>query len=279
MPNIFLLSARTAFVFNLLILGSMCCLPSCDVPKNSIIRYACQVRAAYDHDPGAFTQGLQYADGKLYESTGLYGESTVREIELESGDILRRLSLQENYFGEGLTVFHDKIYQLTWKAGICFVYDRKTFDLLREFAYDIEGWGLTHDGIHLIMSDGSDTLYFRDPDTFEIAHCLSVTLNGAPLLMLNELEFIRDVIYANIWQTDTIAIINPSNGSVVGLVDASGLLEAYDSYERTGVLNGIAYDQYSDRLFVTGKLWPKLFEIELVEESDGSADNSTTLLP
>lgn len=269
-PSRFFLSARTAAVLVLLLLAGMCCLASCDVPKNNIIRYTCRVKAAYDHDQGAFTQGLHYVDGKLYESTGLFGKSTIREVALESGDILRMLPLHGNYFGEGLTVFSENVYQLTWKAGLCFIYDRQTFELFGEFTYNTEGWGLTHNGTHLIMSDGSDTLYFRDPETFELVHRLSVTLHGAPLPMLNELEFIRGIIYANVWQTDTIALINPSNGSVVGLVDASGLLESYDISDKPGVLNGIAYDHDNDRLLVTGKLWPKLFEIEMVEESDAS---------
>jgi glutamine cyclotransferase len=263
------LSPGDPAVFNLLCAACICFLISCDSPQDTITRYTFRVTAAYDHDPGASTQGLQYVDGLLYESTGLYGQSTLREVALESGDILRKLPLQEKYFGEGLTVFQEKVYQLTWKAGICFVYDRQTFDLIGQFSYETEGWGLTHDGTHLIMSDGSDTLYFRDPDTFEVVRNLSVTLQGIPLPMLNELEYIRGTIYANVWLTDTIALIDPESGSVEGVVDASGLLEAHADTDGANVLNGIAYDQDNDRLFVTGKLWPKLFEIELVEKRDG----------
>lgn len=266
-------------LFTVLFLNSLpplvsCCV-SADKPAGkaspntaSVVRYTFRVKAVFDHDPKAFTQGLELINNTLYESTGLFGKSSVREVVLENGDILRRHNLERRYFGEGLTVMGDRIYQLTWKAGTCFVYDRDTFEERQRFTYKTQGWGLTHNSTHLIMSDGSNTLYFRDPDSFAVLRSLSVTCRGAPLKMLNELEYINGIIYANVWQTDFIAMINPADGTVVGLADLSGILTPYSGAGTVDVLNGIAYDRKNDRLFVTGKLWPKLFEIELVENGN-----------
>jgi glutamine cyclotransferase len=223
-----------------------------------------EVVAEYPHDPSAFTQGLVISNGELFEGTGLEGESTLRKVDLESGNVLQIRELDEEYFGEGIAILNDRIYQLTWQSGVALVYDADTFELLETFSYDGEGWGLTTDGQRLIMSDGTDTLVFRDPETFDVTGQVDVRDSGIPVANLNELEYVEGEIWANVWQTDRVARIDPASGQVVGWIDLSGLLseeerEAYD----VDVLNGIAYDSKSERIFVTGKLWPKLFEIEL----------------
>lgn len=218
----------------------------------------------YPHDAQAFTQGLQWHNGFLYEGTGLEGHSTIRKVELKTGKVLKSKRLAEQYFGEGITIWKDKIYQLTWRSGVCFVYNLETFDKIREHKYATEGWGLTHDGKLLIMSDGSSTLYFRDPETFQEMKRLEVKAQGTPVSQLNELEYIKGEIYANIWQTDMIARIDAKTGKVVGWIDCSGLLSEQERWNAE-VLNGIAYDEKNDRLFITGKLWPKLFEIKRVK--------------
>ena len=225
-----------------------------------------RIKNTYPHDPSAFTQGLVYRDGILYESTGLRGRSSVRRVSLETGNILSQTSLLPEFFGEGIAVFGDRIYQLTWTTGVGFIYDKKTLALLQEFRYGIEGWGMTHDGKFLIVSDGSATLYYWDPQTFREAKRLSVTAGGKPVTNLNELEFVEGEIYANIWQQDRIARISPETGEVTGWIDLKGLLAPADRHGVEDVLNGIAYDPAKKRLFVTGKLWPKLFEIEIVDK-------------
>ncbi len=218
----------------------------------------------YPHDPGAFTQGLVYEDDIFYEGTGLYGQSTLRKVEPTTGEMLSGVRLSDELFGEGITVLDDKIYQLTWKSQIGFVVDKETFELLRTFAYPTEGWGLTHDGEQLIMSDGTDSLYFLDPETLEQIDSIQVHDETGPVVRLNELEYVEGQIYANVWQTDRIAIIDPESGQVTGWIDLSGLLKPETLSQPVDVLNGIAYDDEADRLFVTGKLWPTLFEIRLV---------------
>jgi len=234
-----------------------------DKPRDTIPLYTYRVVRTYPHDPKAFTQGLVYFDGYLYEGTGLEGQSSLRKVELRTGRVLQIKKLPPELFGEGITILQDKIYQLTWRNGICFVYERDSFRNITEFSYTGEGWGLTHDGKHLIMSDGSDTLTFRDPDTFAVVKRLQVKAEGVPVRNLNELEYVEGEIYANVWQTDLIARISPRTGEVVGWIDLSGLLSEREA-RNADVLNGIAYDPKEKRLFVTGKLWPKLFEIELV---------------
>jgi glutamine cyclotransferase len=226
--------------------------------------YTYNITKAYPHDRDAFTQGLVFEDGVLYEGTGLLGHSTLRRVELETGEILQIRELSDEFFGEGITIYGDKIIQLTWQSNMGFVYDKDSFELLQEFNYSTEGWGITHDGTRLIMSDGTSTLHFLDPQTFEEIGQLEVFDNDGPVTRLNELEYIQGEIYANVWQTDRIAIIAPETGRVVGWIDLRGLLTAEDLSEPVDVLNGIAYDAEANRLFVTGKLWPKLFEIELV---------------
>ncbi len=221
-----------------------------------------RVIRAYPHDPDAFTQGLVYDNGVLYEGTGLQGRSSLRRVELETGTVLQKISLDSRYFGEGIALFGERIYQLTWKSHTCFVYDKTTFTLLSTFSYAGEGWGLTSDGQHLIMSDGTSTLAFRDPDTFAILRQIAVTDNGTPITRLNELEYIEGEIWANVWQTDRIARIDPRTGDVIGWIDLTGLLSRADQAGRTvDVLNGIAYDATEGRIFVTGKLWPVLYQV------------------
>ena len=216
----------------------------------------------YPHDPQAFTQGLIYRDGVLFESTGLNGSSTLRKVRLETGEVLQRHAVDKRYFAEGLTEFGGELFQLTWDSGTGFVYDRDTFALKRRVSYHGEGWGLTHDGTRLILSDGSPTLRFFDAKSFKEIGRVWVTDNGKPVEELNELEFVRGQIYANVWLTDRIAIIDPASGRVTAWLDLSGL-GPNDSSFTNAVLNGIAYDAAGDRLFVTGKLWPTLFEIRI----------------
>ena len=218
----------------------------------------------YPHDPRAFTQGLVFADGVLYEGTGLRGQSGLRKVDLKTGNILRVRQLPAQLFGEGITIYGNRVIQLTWRARVGFVYNRETFQLLDTFTYPTEGWGITHDGRSLIMSDGTSTLYFLDPQTFQEVHRLEVHTRHGPVSRLNELEYVQGEIYANVWQTDRIAKISPETGEVIGWIDLEGLLRPEDRDRRVDVLNGIAYDVKNDRLFVTGKLWPKLFEIELI---------------
>ena len=214
----------------------------------------------FPHDPEAFTQGLVYLDGVLYEGTGLNGRSTIRKVRLENGEVLQIQKLESQYFGEGITVFGGTLFELTWQSGIGFLYDRASFQRTGTFSYRGEGWGLTHDGHRLIMSDGSAYLRFLDPATQQELSRLQVTDGGHPVVYLNELEYVKGEVFANVWQTDRIARISPKTGRVTGWLDLKGLLSARDAQ---AVLNGIAYDAAGDRLFVTGKLWPKLFEIKV----------------
>jgi glutaminyl-peptide cyclotransferase len=225
--------------------------------------YTFSIVNVYPHDRDAFTQGLAIENGTLYEGTGLYGKSSLRRVELTSGDVLQVYALPDEYFGEGITVFNDRIIQLTWQCNRGFVYDKKSFELLREFTYETEGWGITHDGKRLIMSDGTSTLYFLNAGTFEISGHLQVHDNSKEIDNLNELEFIDGQIYANIWSAEKIAIIDPQSGCVTGWLDLAGILARQSDRKPENVLNGIAHDATTGRLFVTGKLWPQLFEIKL----------------
>lgn len=226
--------------------------------------FTVQVLAEYPHDRAAFTQGLVMDNGALFEGTGLFGQSTLRRVDLETGTVLQQINLANEFFGEGVTVLGDRIIQLTWLSNTGFVYDRTTFDLLDTFMYSTEGWGITHDGTRLIMSDGTSTIRFLDPQTFENIGSINVVDMNGPVIRLNELEYIAGEIWANVWLTDFIVVINPATGDVTASIDLTGLLSPEDLTEPVDVLNGIAYDAQNDRIFVTGKLWPKLFEIELV---------------
>lgn len=227
--------------------------------------YTYKIVNTYPHDRLAFTQGFVFQDGIFYEGTGLYGDSTLRKVDRESGAVQQMERLPVTLFGEGITIFGDKLYQLTWKAGLGFVYNKDTFELLGEFRYPTEGWGITHDGARLIMSDGSDTLYFWNPETLEELGRVRVYDDNGPVVRLNELEYINGEVYANVWQTNRIARINPATGRVIAWINLDGLLTVEDvDGQQVDVLNGIAYDTDAGRLFITGKLWPKVFEIELV---------------
>ena len=228
--------------------------------------YGYQIVRVYPHDPKAFTQGLQYVDGVFYEGTGQVGQSSIRKVELETGKVLQQRDVPAPHFGEGITVWKNDLIELTWQTHVAFVYDRNTFEPKKQFKYPGEGWGLTHDGANLIMSDGTSDLRVLDPVTFVEKRRIKVTAAGAPLRELNEVEFVKGEIFANVWQTDYVARIAPDTGKVAGYIDLRGLLSPGER-ARTDVLNGIAYDAEHDRLFVTGKWWPKLFEIKVIAKS------------
>jgi glutaminyl-peptide cyclotransferase len=237
--------------------------PATPPPASRAPIYTYRIVHAYPHDPDAFTQGLAYVDGFLYEGTGINGRSSIRKVKLETGDIVQRRAVGPEYFGEGITIWNAQLFELTWQSQLALVYDRRTFQPVRTFSYVGEGWGLTHDATSLVMSDGTPALRFIDPASFRERRRISVTDGGVPVTHLNELEFVKGEIYANVWTTDFIARIDPASGRVTGWIDLRGLLPAREQVG-DAVLNGIAYDAAGDRLFVTGKLWPRLFEIALV---------------
>jgi glutaminyl-peptide cyclotransferase len=239
------------------------------MPSNqraSVPLYGYEVVNSYPHDPQAFTQGLLYRDGVLFESTGRNGQSSVRKVRLETGEVLQKYDVDRRYFAEGLASWGDRLVQLTYQTNVAFVYDRATFRLLKTFNYVGEGWGLTQDGRRLIMSDGTPRLRFLDPETFRETGRVTVKDPSGPIEDLNELEVVKGEVYANVWLTDRIAMIAPDSGRVTGWIDLSGLMPSR-SLDTDAVLNGIAYDATRDRLFVTGKLWPRLFEIRLKRRS------------
>jgi len=225
--------------------------------------YGYKIINVYHHDKTAFTEGLVYDGKTLYESTGLYDNSTLRQVDLTTGRILKLYRLPDEFFGEGLTLWADQLIQLTWQSRIGFVYNKKSFNQTRSFSYPREGWGITSDGQRLIMSDGSDTLYFLNPDTFEDTGSIRVMENGNPVNQLNELEYIKGKVYANIYLTSRIAIISPSTGEVTGWIDLQGLVDRENGLGDVDILNGIAYEADRDLLIVTGKFWPELFEIKI----------------
>jgi glutaminyl-peptide cyclotransferase len=240
--------------------------------------YGYRVVHVYPHDRTAFTQGLEFRAGFLYEGTGLEGRSTLRKVKLETGEVLQRADIAPQLFGEGVTVINQQILQLTWKAQIGFVYEQGSFRRLRTFNYPGEGWGLTNDGARIFMSDGSSQIRVWDASTIHETARLKVHDGPRPVEQLNELEWVHGEIFANVWQTDKIARISPADGKVTGWIDLAGILSPADR-DGTDVLNGIAYDSLGDRLFVTGKLWPKLFEIKLTPKNtsaSGSAGKSAS---
>lgn len=225
-----------------------------------------EVISEREHDPAAWTQGLLLHDGVFYESTGRYGESTVRAVDPATGEVQQQVEVPEEYFGEGLALVDDRLIQLTWKENTALVFDRETFEQVDTFEYEGEGWGLCYDGEWLYMTDGTPFIDLRDPETFEVVFSGAVTLQGQPVPNLNELECVGEYLYANVWQTDYILQIDKSNGVVVGVIDASSLLtqEERAGMESGAVLNGIAYDPESEAFLITGKLWPKMFEVQFV---------------
>ena len=252
------------------ILLTLVILSSCQPGKATLVEsngkipnYTYEIVRVYPHDPDAFTQGLVFSDGKLLESTGEEGRSTLRRVDLDSGQTLKKVDLAPQYFGEGMTVLNNKVYQVTWQHQIGFIYDYQTFERLGQFNYEGEGWGLTTDGQSLILSDGSNRLRFLDPNNFRVIRTIAVTENGQPVRQLNELEYIKGEIYANIWHSTRIVTINPQTGAVTASMDCADLVSQSGAHDEEAVLNGIAYDEASGRLFVTGKLWPKLFEIRV----------------
>ncbi len=239
--------------------------------KNSAVPvYGYEIVKEYKHDRKAFTQGLIFQNNFLYESTGERGHSTLRKVDLESGKVLQKHKVADEYFAEGMTILNEKVYQLTWQSGIAFVYDQKDFKLIKEFRYNGDGWGLTHDGTNLIMSDGTHVIRFIDPETFNTVRTVIVMdEKGQPLMRINELEYVKGEIWANIWQSESIgkpnhiARINPKDGKLLGWINLDNISpkDSKKSYENS--LNGIAYDKKGDRIFVTGKNWKKLFEIKV----------------
>ncbi len=229
-------------------------------------KYTYRVIKTFNHDPKAYTQGLFYHNGFLYEGTGQNGSSSLRKVELETGKVIQSNNLEQDYFGEGITLFGDKIYQLTWTSGIGFVYDAETFKRLHTFNYTTQGWGLTTYGNELVMSDGSNTLYFMEPNDFSEVKKVEVFDNYGPQKMLNELEYIDGKIWANVYTTNRVVIIDPQSGTVVSEIDFTGILKNSDKTGNEDVLNGIAYDPTTKRIFVTGKNWPKLYQVEIVSK-------------
>lgn len=229
-------------------------------------RLKVKVLSVRPHDPEAFTQGLVLDGDTLYESTGLNGKSSLREVDPQTGKVRRKVDVPSDYFAEGLALVDDHLIQLTWQTEKAFVYNRSDFQKVGEFRYDGEGWGLCYDGTRLVMSDGSDRLTFRDPKTFAVQSILNVTLAGQPAREINELECVDGVVYANVWQTDNILRIDPKDGRVTAVIDASGLLTP-EERQKADVLNGIAWNPKTKTFLITGKLWPKMFEVDLVPAS------------
>jgi len=226
-------------------------------------KYGYQIVNMWPHDSNAFTQGLILMDGKLLESTGQEGFSSLRRVELESGKVLQKVDVSEPYFAEGMTQLNGKVYQLTWQHQLGFIYDAQTFNRLGQFNYQGEGWGLTTDGQSLILSDGTPNIRFIDPANFRVTKTINVTDQNRPIRELNELEYVKGEIYANVWHDNRIATIDPQSGRVNSWIDLTGLMPEGELLDPEAVLNGIAYDQASDKLIVTGKLWPRVYEIKV----------------
>ena len=240
-------------------------LPGCsNAPVIKPKQFSYVIVHSYPHDPMAFTQGLAWDQGIVYEGTGKRGRSSLRRVDLQTGRVEQEIDYEKDIFAEGITVFHNKIYQLTWKNKTVFVYDKHDFAIIKSWRFPREGWGITHDNRNLIVSDGTSTLYFLDPETLSERRRIAVHDNSGRVKYLNELEYVKGSVYANVWKSNRIAIINPDNGVVEGWVDLSRLREQLICDKPPNVLNGIMYDPEGNRLFVTGKLWPTLFEIRLV---------------
>lgn len=253
--------------FMALLVATACCIEAFSAETMRV-----DVIGSFAHDSNAFTQGLLWERDSLIETTGQYGESTLRRVNLYTGETIKKIDLESRFFGEGCAVIEDRIIVLTWRENTALAFDKISFDLLSTYSYNTEGWGLTCNGQLLIMSDGSSTLYFRDPDTFELLRTLTVKEGSQPVTRLNELEWIEGEVWANIWMSDRIARISPNDGQVIGWVDAAGLLTPEEQTPMTGVLNGIAYDALNGRIFITGKRWPKIFEINRPSQHSNMAE-------
>ena len=245
-----------------ILLSLLCFFVAIPLPQQT--QYTFRVVKSYPHDRSAFTQGLEYRDGVLYEGTGMVGRSSLRKVDLGTGQVLQRFDVPQPFFGEGITVFNQQIFQLTWQSQTGFIYDKSTFRVVRSFNYPGEGWGMTNDGKQIYMSDGTSQIRIWDPATLKEMRRITVRDGSREVTALNELEFVRGELLANVWQTDRIARISPVDGKVLGWIDLTGILPKSEHPEADAVLNGIAYDAAGDRLFVTGKLWPKILEIKLV---------------
>ncbi len=270
-------AARSLVAGALVVAATLACAAASSPPPVQLggpALFTYRVVNRYPHDPRAYTQGLIYRNGFLYESTGRNGESSIRKVRLETGEVLQRRDVDAEYFAEGMTEWRGRLLHLTWKSGLGFVYDMATLARQRTFTYAGEGWGLTHDGTRLILSDGSATLRFLNPETFREIGRLDVRDRGQPVRQLNELEFVKGEVYANVWQTERIARISPKTGAVLGWIDLRGIWPARPAADQDAVLNGIAYDTVGDRLFVTGKWWPHLYEIRLEPRADGATRSS-----
>jgi len=239
--------------------------PISSIPSELGYRSGYKVIDQFPHDPQAYTQGLIFHEGYLYESTGLRGRSSLRKVDLVPGEVLQKVDLDDPFFAEGLTLWDETLVQLTWQEQTGFIYDLDDFTLVDTFSYSTEGWGLTHDDTNLIMSDGTSSLFFLDPHTLKVVRTVEVLEYGTPVTRINELEYVLGEVFANVWQTNTIVRIDPQTGEVLGWIDLEGLLPVDVDPGTVDVLNGIAYDSTHDRLFVTGKLWPYIFEIALVD--------------
>jgi glutamine cyclotransferase len=229
-------------------------------------KWGLKIQNNFPHLETSFTQGLAFDSGKLFEGTGdpnQTGATLIAEVDIESGQIKRNIGLAASYFGEGITIFGEDLYQLTWKNQKCLVYDKKTFASIKEFTYTGEGWGLCNDGKNLIMSDGSQRLYFRDPNTFQLIKTIEVYSNQGPINYLNELEYIEGLVYANIWMSNSIAVIDPSSGKTMAIINADELVSLQKQGLNGNVLNGIAYNSTNKKLYLTGKYWSKLFEVQI----------------
>jgi glutamine cyclotransferase len=264
-PRRFDASVRAAAVSALVALGACAQAAPTQAVAAETPRYGYRIVRTYPHDPRAFTQGLIHLDGHLYESTGLIGESTIRKVNLADGKVLKSVPIPPGHFGEGMVNWGNELISITWQTGKAFRWDRQTLRRRGDFSYPGEGWGLTQNGRELIMSDGTPQLRFLDPSTFRERRRVQVTYNGKPLPNLNELEWVNGEIFANIWQTEMIARIDPQTGNVIGLINLAGLRADAGRSGPDNVLNGIAYDAKGDRLLVTGKRWPKLYEIRLTK--------------
>ena len=250
-------------VRNIILLISLLGLLSCADAK--VKEYTLEVVAEYPHDTGSYTQGLFFHEGQMYESTGLHGKSTFRKVDLESGKALEKLDFDKKYFVEGSVIWNGNLYILTWESRVAFVYDAETLEYKSSWKYPREGWGITTDGKQLIASDGSANLYFMDKN-FKLDRKVTVKYEDRPVRWLNELEYIKGKVWANVYTSDEIVIINPRDGSVEGIIDCRGLLPKELHTDNTDVLNGIAYDKNADKIYLTGKNWPKLYEVRLVKK-------------